>query len=57
MVFGWLGRGRNMKNSLFSADHNAVVGGTMLTGVIYSVLTMLSNMICTLVARRTRERK
>jgi peptide/nickel transport system permease protein len=46
-----------MKNSLFSADLNAVVGGTMLAGVIYSVFTMLSNMIRTLVARRTRERK
>ncbi len=56
-VFAWPGLGLYMKNSLFSADLNAVVGGTMLIGVVYIVLNMLSDVIYTLVDPRARARK
>jgi peptide/nickel transport system permease protein len=56
-VFAWPGLGLYMKNSLFSADLNAVVGGTMLIGVVYIVLNMLSDVVYTLVDPRARTRK
>jgi peptide/nickel transport system permease protein len=56
-VFAWPGLGLYMKNSLFSADLNAVLGGTMLIGVIYIFLNMLSDVIYTLVDPRARTRK
>lgn len=56
-VFAWPGLGLYMKNSLFSADLNAVLGGTMLIGVIYIILNMLSDVVYTLVDPRARTRK
>jgi peptide/nickel transport system permease protein len=56
-VFAWPGLGLYMKNSLFNADLNAVVGGTMLIGVVYIVLNMLSDVVYTLVDPRARTRK
>lgn len=56
-VFAWPGLGLYMKNSLFAADLNAVVGGTVLIGVIYIVLNMVSDVIYTLVDPRARARK
>ena len=56
-VFAWPGLGLFMKNSLFAADLNAVVGGTMLIGVVYIFLNMLSDVIYTLVDPRARARK
>lgn len=56
-VFAWPGLGLFMKNSLFVADLNAVVGGTMLIGVIYIVLNMLSDVVYTMVDPRARTRK
>jgi hypothetical protein len=57
VVFAWPGLGLYMKNSLFAADLNAVVGGTVLIGVIYIVLNMVSDVIYTLVDPRARARK
>ena len=56
-VFAWPGLGLYLKNSLFSADLNAVVGGTMLIGVVYIFLNMMSDVIYTLVDPRARTRK
>lgn len=56
-VFAWPGLGLYMKNSLFAADLNAVIGGTMLIGVVYIVLNMLSDVVYTLVDPRARTRK
>jgi peptide/nickel transport system permease protein len=44
-----------MKNSLFNADLNAVLGGTMLVGMVYIGLNMLSDLIYPLVDPRARD--
>jgi peptide/nickel transport system permease protein len=54
-VFAWPGLGLYMKNSLFAADLNAVLGGTLLIGSIYIVLNMLSDLVYTMVDPRARE--
>ena len=54
-VFAWPGLGLYMKNSLFAADLNAVLGGTLLIGTIYIFLNMLSDILYTLVDPRARE--
>jgi peptide/nickel transport system permease protein len=56
-VFAWPGLGLYMKNSLFNADLNAVLGGTMLVGVVYIGLNMLSDLLYPLVDPRAREQK
>ena len=56
-VFAWPGLGLYMKNSLFNADLNAVLGGTMLVGVCYIGLNMLSDLVYPLVDPRARERR
>lgn len=53
-VFAWPGLGFYMKNSLFNADLNAVLGGTMLVGVVYIGLNLLSDVIYPLVDPRAR---
>jgi len=54
-VFAWPGLGLYMKNSLFNADLNAVLGGTMLVGVVYIGLNMLSDLLYPLVDPRARD--
>ena len=56
-VFAWPGIGLYLKNSLFNADLNAVLGGTMVVGVSYIGLNMLSDVIYPLVDPRAREQK
>ena len=56
-VFAWPGLGLYMKNSLFNADLNAVLGGTMVIGVVYIGLNMLSDLIYPLVDPRARSRR
>ena len=56
-VFAWPGLGLYMKNSLFNADLNAVLGGTMLVGVCYIGLNLLSDLLYPLVDPRARERR
>jgi peptide/nickel transport system permease protein len=55
-VFAWPGLGLYMKNSLFNADLNAVLGGTIVIGVVYIFLNMLSDLIYPLVDPRARGR-
>jgi peptide/nickel transport system permease protein len=55
-VFAWPGLGLYMKNSLFNADLNAVLGGTVLVGVVYIGLNMLSDLVYPLVDPRARDR-
>jgi peptide/nickel transport system permease protein len=56
-VFAWPGLGLYIKNSLFNADLNAVLGGTMLVGVVYIGLNLLSDLIYPLVDPRARPRR
>ena len=54
-VFAWPGLGLYVKNSLFNADLNAVLGGTVLVGVVFITLNMLSDLIYPLVDPRARD--
>jgi len=45
-----------MKNSLFNADLNAVLGGTVLVGVVYILLNLVSDLLYPLVDPRARDR-
>jgi peptide/nickel transport system permease protein len=54
-VFAWPGLGLYVKNSLFNADLNAVLGGTVLVGVVFIGLNMLSDLIYPLVDPRARD--
>jgi peptide/nickel transport system permease protein len=56
-VFAWPGLGLYLKNSLFNADLNAVLGGTMVVGVCYIGLNMLSDVLYPLVDPRAREQR
>ncbi len=53
-VFAWPGLGLYLKNSLFNADMNAVLGGTVLIGVVYIGLNLISDLIYPLVDPRVR---
>jgi peptide/nickel transport system permease protein len=53
-VFAWPGLGLYIKNSLFNADLNAVLGGTVLVGVVYIGLNMMSDLFYPLVDPRAR---
>jgi peptide/nickel transport system permease protein len=55
-VFAWPGLGLYVKNSLFNADLNAVLGGTVLVGVVFITLNMLSDLVYPLVDPRARDR-
>jgi peptide/nickel transport system permease protein len=55
-VFAWPGLGLYVKNSLFNADLNAVLGGTVLVGVVFITLNMLSDLVYPLVDPRARNR-
>jgi peptide/nickel transport system permease protein len=48
-VFAWPGLGLYIKNSLFNADMNAVLGGTVLVGIVYIGLNMISDLVYPLV--------
>lgn len=54
-VFAWPGLGLYVKNSLFNADLNAVLGGTVLVGVVFITLNMLSDLVYPLVDPRARD--
>ena len=54
-VFAWPGLGLYLTRSLFAADLNAVLGGTMLIGMVYILLNMLSDVVYTLVDPRARD--
>ena len=53
-VFAWPGLGLYMKDSLFNADLNAVLGGTLVVGIVYIGLNLLSDVCYPLLDPRAR---
>lgn len=56
-VFAWPGLGQYLTNSLQNADMNAVLGGTLVIGVIFVGLNLLSDLLYTLLDPRVRRRE
>lgn len=54
MVFAWPGLGLYITRSLFNADMNAVLGGTIVVGTCFIGLNLLSDMLYQLVDPRAR---
>ncbi len=54
-VFSWPGLGLYITHSLFNADLNAVLGGTLLIGSIFILLNLLSDLLYRLLDPRTRK--
>lgn len=55
-VFAWPGLGRYPSHSLQDADMNAVLGGTLVIGVFFVGLNLLSDLFYALLAPRVRRR-
>jgi peptide/nickel transport system permease protein len=55
-VFAWPGLGQYLTNSLQNADMNAVLGGTLLIGIIFVGLNLLSDFLYTVLDPRVRRR-
>ncbi len=53
-VFAWPGLGLYITNSLFNADMNAVIGGTVVIGVCFVGINMLSDILYRMVDPRAR---
>jgi peptide/nickel transport system permease protein len=53
-VFAWPGLGQYLTNSLQNADMNAVLGGTLVIGVVFVSLNLLSDLLYRLLDPRTR---
>jgi peptide/nickel transport system permease protein len=53
-VFAWPGLGQYITNSLLSADMNAVLGGTIMVGIIFIGINMLTDILYRLVDPRAR---
>lgn len=53
-VFAWPGLGQYITRSLFNADMNAVLGGTLLIGTIFVCLNVLCDMLYRLLDPRVR---
>ncbi len=53
-VFAWPGFGRYLTNALLAGDMNAVVGCTLLVGVIFVALNLFSDLLYRLFDPRTR---
>tara|TARA_B100000809_G_C15016376_1_gene486822 strand:- start:12 stop:1079 length:1068 start_codon:yes stop_codon:yes gene_type:complete len=53
-IFAWPGIGLYITNSLFNADMNAVLGGTIVVGCVFVSFNLLSDLIYTLVDPRAR---
>jgi len=53
-VFAWPGLGQYLTHSLQNADMNAVLGGTLLIGVIFVVLNLFSDVLYRLLDPRVR---
>ncbi len=54
-IFAWPGIGNYVFTSLFAADMNAVLGGTLLIGVIFVTLNLLSDVAYKLLDPRAKE--
>ena len=53
-VFAWPGLGRYITNSLLNADMNAVLGGTIVVGMIFVGINILTDVIARIVDPRAR---
>lgn len=53
-VFAWPGLGRYITNSLLNADMNAVLGGTIVVGLIFVGINILTDLLARLVDPRAR---
>ncbi len=53
-VFAWPGIGQYITNSLFNNDMNAVLGGTVVVGICFVGINMLSDLLYRLVDPRVR---
>ena len=53
-VFSWPGIGQYITRSLFNADMNAVLGGTIVVGVCFVGINMFSDLLYKLVDPRAR---
>jgi peptide/nickel transport system permease protein len=53
-VFAWPGLGRYITNSLQNADMNAVLGGTLVIGVVFVAINTFSDLLYRLFDPRTR---
>ncbi len=53
-VFAWPGIGQYITNSLFNADMNAVIGGTLVVGISFVGINMLSDMLYRIVDPRSK---
>jgi len=53
-IFAWPGIGLYITNSLFNADMNAVLGGTIVVGCVFVGFNLLSDLIYILVDPRAR---
>ena len=53
-VFSWPGIGQYITTSLFNADMNAVLGGTIVVGTCFIGINMLSDLLYRLVDPRAR---
>ncbi|MEL6216918.1 MAG: ABC transporter permease [Pseudomonadota bacterium] len=54
MIFAWPGLGQYITNALLSADMNAVLGGTVVVGLCFVGLNMLSDLLYRVVDPRAR---
>ncbi|MEQ1771323.1 MAG: ABC transporter permease [Devosia sp.] len=55
-IFSWPGIGNYIYSSLFAADMNAVLGGTLLVGIVYVLINMLSDVLYSVLDPRSRRR-
>ncbi|GGE50228.1 peptide ABC transporter permease [Primorskyibacter flagellatus] len=53
-VFAWPGLGQYMTKAMFNADMNAVLGGTLVIGVIFVALNLGSDLLYRILDPRTR---
>ncbi len=54
-IFAWPGIGQYITNSLFNADMNAVIGGTMVVGICFVGVNMFSDVLYRLVDPRAKD--
>ncbi len=54
VIFAWPGLGNYITNALLSADMNAVLGGTVVVGLVFVGLNLLSDILYKLVDPRAR---
>ncbi|MEJ8472909.1 ABC transporter permease [Roseibium algae] len=54
VIFAWPGLGNYITNALLSADMNAVLGGTVIVGLVFVGLNLLSDFLYKIVDPRSR---